>query len=181
MPSYFRASFGMHVLHTSAVAIPKYVFHVIGGFQVGQNLGEDLDMWLRIALRFPIAYSNYPLAVYHQDAVNRTDAVTVYVEKLPYLKRAELALKSRVVPDHLRNDLIEYVAKRKIGYAKLFITSGKPEEGRRVLAKVMSNGSATEKRFWMLLSYIPSIIFDLLRLAKWRFFAFMQRLKRHPL
>ncbi len=92
VPSYFRASLGSHLLSSSSVAIPKRIFQEIGVFHVNKKLGEDLDMWLRIALKYQIAFSNIEQAVYHQDAENRTDGLPVIVEQLPYLKSAEKAL-----------------------------------------------------------------------------------------
>jgi len=46
--------------------IKRDVFDQIDLFQVGLTSGEDLDMWLRIAYRWPgIGFVNRPLAVYN--------------------------------------------------------------------------------------------------------------------
>jgi len=39
------------------VAIPKKVLLEVGGFPPGEILAADLDTWLNIALRYPIAWS----------------------------------------------------------------------------------------------------------------------------
>ena len=179
LPSYFRSSFGMHVLHTSAVAIPKAVFDTVGGFKIGEKLGEDLDMWLRIALRFPIAYSNVQQSVYHQEAGNRTDGLPVSVDKLPYLIRAEEMLRSGCVPDHLRDDLIDYVASRKIGYAKRFIKLGQSANARLLLAEIKSKRFAQKKQLWLLLSFIPKIFFELLRSLKWHVYSVSKSMQKY--
>lgn len=50
----------------SAVAVPKKVLEEIGGFPVGEFILEDLDTWLRIALRYPIAWSNQVLSTLYE-------------------------------------------------------------------------------------------------------------------
>lgn len=52
---------------SSSVAIPHQVFHDLGGFKSGILLGEDFDLWIRIALKYPVALINRPLANYFQD------------------------------------------------------------------------------------------------------------------
>lgn len=175
--SYFRASLGMHVLHTSAVVITRRVFEAVGGFSHGEKLGEDLDMWLRIALQFPIAYSNIQMTVYHQEAGNRTDGLPVAVDKLPYLVRAEMALGSGKVSPSLRDDLMDYVATRKIGYAKRFIKLGQSVKGRNLLKGIKNKRFTLKKHLWLILSYMPTFIFNGLRIFKWQLFSISQLLK----
>ena len=175
LPSYFRASFDLHILHPSAVAIPKCVFQKIGGFLVGEKLGEDLDILLKIALRFPIAYKNVERAVYHKEALNRTDDLPVIVEQLPYFRSAEQALRSGTVPQHLKKDLMEYVASRKIGYAKRFILRGNPREARKILRDIRTSQFRDRKRFWLAASHVPSFFFEGLRRGKARFYSLSHR------
>ena len=52
---------------SSTVAIPREVFLAFGGFRSGILLGEDFDLWIRIALKHRVALVNRPLANYFQD------------------------------------------------------------------------------------------------------------------
>lgn len=52
---------------SSSVAIPREVFQESGGFRTGIALGEDFDLWIRIALKHGVALVNRPLAYYFQD------------------------------------------------------------------------------------------------------------------
>jgi len=52
---------------SSSVAIPKSVFEEVGGFRTHLSLGEDFDLWIRLALKYPVALINKPLANYFQD------------------------------------------------------------------------------------------------------------------
>ena len=54
-------------LWTGAVCIPRMVFEEMGGFPKGIKLGEDFLLWIRIVLRYKVAFLNRPLAFYNQD------------------------------------------------------------------------------------------------------------------
>lgn len=54
-------------LWTGAVSVPRNVFEEMRGFKSNLSLGEDFDLWIRIALRYPVVVNNTPLAYYNQD------------------------------------------------------------------------------------------------------------------
>lgn len=54
-------------LWTGAVCMPREVFNEFGGFPEGIKLGEDFMLWIRIALKYKVAFLNKPLAYYNQD------------------------------------------------------------------------------------------------------------------
>ncbi len=54
-------------LWTGAVCIPRPVFDEMKGFPKGVKLGEDFLLWIRIALKYKVAFLNKPLAFYNQD------------------------------------------------------------------------------------------------------------------
>ena len=60
-------------LWTGAVCIPRAVFDEMQGFPKGIKLGEDFLLWIKIALKYKVAFLNRPLAYYNQDVevVNR--------------------------------------------------------------------------------------------------------------
>jgi len=60
-------------LWTGAVCMPRKVFDEMGGFPQGIKLGEDFLLWIRIAMKYKVAFLNKPLAYYNQDvdAANR--------------------------------------------------------------------------------------------------------------
>lgn len=60
-------------LWTGAVCMPRSVFDEMGGFPQGIKLGEDFLLWIRVALKYQVAFLNKPLAFYNQDVegVNR--------------------------------------------------------------------------------------------------------------
>ena len=54
-------------LWTGAVCVPRAVFDAVGGFNPQLKMGEDFDLWIRIAIKHKVAFLNKPLAFYNQD------------------------------------------------------------------------------------------------------------------
>lgn len=52
---------------TGAAVIKKSVYESENGFNPTLKLGEDFDLWLRVAMKYPVALLNKPLAYYNQD------------------------------------------------------------------------------------------------------------------
>lgn len=63
-------------LTSISVVIPKSVFEGEHGFKSNLKLGEDFDLWVRIATKYPVAFVNKPLAYYNQDVVLAGRAVS---------------------------------------------------------------------------------------------------------
>ena len=124
--NYFDLALGFPVW-SSAVVIPKRVLDEVGGFPEGEHLGEDLDLWLRIALRYPIAWSSACLAVYHQDAENRVCTTKRWTGEPAISVTAQRAIQSGMVPPDLINDLREYVAYFQLDAARDCLVQGEKD------------------------------------------------------
>jgi len=57
-------------LWTGATILPKAIFDTESGFKTKLQLGEDFDLWVRIALKYPVVFLNKPLSNYNQDVDN---------------------------------------------------------------------------------------------------------------
>jgi glycosyltransferase involved in cell wall biosynthesis len=64
-------------LWTGATIIKKSVFEELHGFNPQLKLGEDFDLWARVAVKYPVAFLNKPLAYYNQDVDVNARAVGV--------------------------------------------------------------------------------------------------------
>ena len=58
-----------------SVCVPRNVFNEMGGFKRQLKLGEDFDLWIRIALKYKVAFLNLPLFNYNQDSAPQWRAV----------------------------------------------------------------------------------------------------------
>lgn len=61
----------MFLFYTCVVVIDKRIFAEIDMFDERISCGEDVDLWWRIILHYPVAYENKCLVYYRQDAENR--------------------------------------------------------------------------------------------------------------
>jgi glycosyltransferase involved in cell wall biosynthesis len=55
-------------LWTGAVCMPRSVYNEMNGFKPNLRLGEDFDLWIRVALKYPVFFLNRQLSNYNQDA-----------------------------------------------------------------------------------------------------------------
>ena len=62
-------------LWTGTVIIKQSVFNEFNGFKSYIKLGEDFDLWIRVALKYPVAFLNKQLAYYNQDVDLKNRAV----------------------------------------------------------------------------------------------------------
>jgi glycosyltransferase involved in cell wall biosynthesis len=120
---------------TSSVTVPKKIFLEIGGFQTGFWWGEDVDMWGRIALKYPIAYSSQVCAVYYQNVVNSASQKKKPVEIHPFVKTGKEALKFGGVPHEFVTDLEEYIKHIEMYTAKHNIEAGDKNLAFELLAR----------------------------------------------
>ena len=87
LKSYFeervQAGIQNYFLMTSAVAVHKSLFQRIGGYHTHFVVGEDLDLYERLAIHSKIAYSPAISAIYHNELPNNTRHL---VRSLPFIK-----------------------------------------------------------------------------------------------
>ena len=57
-------------LWTGAVAVPRWSFEEMGGFRPHLKVGEDFDLWIKIVLKYKVAFLDEPLSYYFQDSDN---------------------------------------------------------------------------------------------------------------
>lgn len=65
--NYFKgAATGSNPLCTISTCVPREILLEMGGFPEGVSLHEDLYLWAKIALKYPIAFCPVPLATYYK-------------------------------------------------------------------------------------------------------------------
>lgn len=112
------------IFYTSSVTVPKKIFLELGGFQTGFWWGEDIDMWGRIALKYPFAYSSQVCAVYYQNVVNSAAYRRKPVKGHPLLNTGKEALKLDNVSPEIVKDFEEYLKFVEMCTAKHNVEAG---------------------------------------------------------
>lgn len=134
-------------IHSSAVAIWKKTFDNVGLFSIGEKVGEDIDLWCRIALHYPIAYSKHPSAIWYFDV----NGVRDFDEPMPFVRRFFNQLKNEQYWNfrEKRNDVKKYVAFLQISYAKKLIVQGiKLDLARQMLNSCVNINQISLRWFW---------------------------------
>ena len=166
LSNYFRTVYGDHAVWTSAVAIPRRVFDICSFFPEGEPRRGDLDMWCRVALRYPIAFSTHVGAVYHQEADNRVRNGGPILAEPRIVRTLEDALARGDFPDGVtRSDLLEYKNIQLITRAQSILRHGYRREARGLLQKASTTRvHRGALRRWVLLSRLPA---PLAKLVLW--------------
>lgn len=156
-------------LWTGAVCVPRHIFNEMGGFKPQLKLGEDFDLWIRIALKYKVAFLNKPLSNYNQD-VDTANRGIGHLHKpenhmlwnLDYLANEEQTNPDyKYLIDRLRtNSLLPYFISKeyhnaatqeldKIDWTRLPITYKKPYQKPiwflRLKQKILKFGSNTKQ------------------------------------
>jgi glycosyltransferase involved in cell wall biosynthesis len=164
IPNYFKsAALGDAPMNSSSVGIPKKVFNEFGGFPEGAWWGEDTDLFGKIALKYPIAFSWEIGAIYHWDAKNRVCGKPSLTPE-PFVAFARNALKNNRVSDFFSTDLEEYVARKEIYRAASHLYIGNNLEARNILRNTQTRVFKTRKNLLLLLSILP-VFFNRLALG----------------
>ena len=157
LPSYFRsAALGEPPVSASSVAIPRGVLEEMGGFAEGHWWGEDVDLWGRIAFRYPIAFTWRIGAVYHTDVVCRACTRVQPVPENPFVASARHAIERGLIPPGMLDDVLEYVAAKQLQTAARNIQAGRPDLARANLAWCPTRMYLRQKIAYSLMALIPA-------------------------
>jgi hypothetical protein len=152
----------------SATAVPRKVFFDAGFFPEGVRLGGDLDMWLRIALGHPMAFSTVVGASYFRNAESRICDTEYAAEGLCLAQTAAKAVEEKRLSARDSSLLKEYVNMKTIESAGRCIVIGDLRKARRMLWKCNTRLFWVKKVFFMIASFCPQWLVLLLRSIKKR-------------
>jgi len=168
IPSYFKSILGPAPVWTSATVVRSEIFNEVGMFQEGEPLGEDIDMWARIALRYPVAFSNKVCATYYlHHSSSNVNADSFFLKKnRPIIKTLNDAILNEEIPDpKIRRHVTEYIALRSIQDARIcLVRTGDKKKTRILLARCPDASFKTNlmKTKTSLLAYLPTFIIQAL-------------------
>ena len=148
---YFESSIINSIAWTSAVMIPKSTLESVGVFdpEITLGAGEDTDLWIRIALDYPVAFSTKVSAIHQLHSDNRISNSNTNIRQFINLDRYNTQAETN--PSLKRYlDLIRYSI--AIQYKLV---------GNTQKANVLINGlakSSLNKKQRVLISQSPSVL-----------------------
>lgn len=151
--SYFSdfTEAGHPIIITSASAVRKSAFLAVGGYSETLRVGEDHDLFGKLALQYPVAYSPIICSRYNLASENNTDTVD-YVLEVPleeYLIEHNLCKEAEE-----KTGLPEYLDHWRIRTGGRNIYSGFRKEGRDQIQKVSTKQSLLLKYGFLIASYL---------------------------
>jgi len=160
IPNLFKIMQDGSPFFPSSVAIPKNVYQELKGFPEGITQGADRMMWVRLGVKYPIAFSPSYQVVYHCEAINRVSSA--FEPKPATANLIDRMLKDQEIPSVLLEDIKDYSAVLKIQKARLMVLEGHAKLARDLLKSVKQNRKYNYKflwwYFWSLVPY-PFITF----------------------
>lgn len=102
--NFFESSLVNCIAWTSAVMIPKKILEEFKGFDevITLGAGEDTDLWIRIALKYPVAFSNSVTAFHNLHADNRLSNANTNLRKFIDLNKYEdIAIQNKSLKKYL--------------------------------------------------------------------------------
>jgi glycosyltransferase involved in cell wall biosynthesis len=161
IPNYFKSgTLGEYPVWTSVVGIPKKIFIEMGGFPEDSWYGEDADLFGKIALKYPIAFSWYIGAIYHWGAVNRTCNRQIPLEPEPFVKTALQSIENGTVPGDLLYDVKEYIARKEIDRAARNLFVGRTVEAIQILKTHKTNYHWHKRLILLVMAAMPYSLFQ---------------------
>jgi len=145
-----------HPMCASSVAIPKNILEITGGFPAQAPYRNDLDMFLRIALLFPIAWNREILAIWYQNAVNRHFNIVRAKSEPAISCTVRQARKSKRLSSEMKQDLLEYGARFQLNAARDALVLGQRDSALQLLSYARGTKLfAREWWRWRLLAALP--------------------------
>lgn len=114
VPDFFKSSMKYRLVCSSTVAIKRVVFDEIGNFK-NYNAGEDNEMWLRIAIHYPVAFNNQVGVYYCMNTANKISELDTKKKHFPLLNEfLDLEKKSTTLKKYLDLLRSEFALKKKL-------------------------------------------------------------------
>ncbi|VUD46924.1 Putative glycosyltransferase EpsH [Thalassocella blandensis] len=132
---YFAiASRGDLPFFTSSVCVERALLLEVGGFPVGEPMGEDQDVFAKVSFKSTIAYSPKVLSRYRLDADNSACSNNILREECPFSKRLHSAVVQNEVPKHMQRNVLAYTATHLLHIAKILLSVNEFKDAQKILS-----------------------------------------------
>lgn len=162
VPDYFESVlYGEQVVINTANCIPKRVLEEVEGYDEGMRTTEDQDLWIRIALKHPVAFHHDVSAVYNLDVENaKTQRVPKH--EIEYANKLQQWISDGRIPEKHLSACKRIVAANLIGVASMNILAGDKRTARKFLNDPRTNLLPRKKKYWKIVSLLPHFLIDML-------------------
>ncbi len=153
--NFYRIALQGSPVCSSAVMVDKAALLAAGGFPLGVRLGEDLDTWIRLLFRGPIAFDPQPGACYHADGDDRALVRHAPPARYVFFDTGEAWRRAHPEAVQAGADMEEFHNFFRISHAHHQIKWGDKAAGRAVLQACRTEAFAAERRRLLRMSRLP--------------------------
>jgi glycosyltransferase involved in cell wall biosynthesis len=166
IPDYFKTSLPYPIATSSSIVIPKRVFEKTGYFKPTISSGQDVDMWIRIASKYPVAISNKVTASYlHyiEDSLSKT----------PILDKKLNDFKDYKKEEESNPNLKKYLDTYRLEYALQYKIAGNDKKSKELFKDILKeNIPFKTKVIYSLPRYILIFLLNIKKLLRKKGFNF---------
>jgi glycosyltransferase involved in cell wall biosynthesis len=167
IPNLFKMMQVSNPFMPSSTVMPKKVYQDLGGFPVGVERGSDVMMWIRLGVRYPIAYSPSRQVIWHRDVEDRACVIIPSPKEETCARLIEDMLRNQEVPAGLIQDVKDYSAFIQISKAAELVKSGDMKLARSTLNTVRTNRKHPRLwLWWYFWSFMPHPLISFVRKMK---------------
>jgi glycosyltransferase involved in cell wall biosynthesis len=153
MPDYFRAAaLGEPPFCTSSAAVPLDLLIGAGGFSPGKRMGEDVDLWARLALKYPVAFDPEPGARYRHDARDRACDTFRREDRHPFIDtylRWSANGGAKAGKEHYQRRSVRlYVDRLRVENGRQYALSGEYDLARAITADMGTGAFLLKRILW---------------------------------
>jgi len=148
-----------------SVTIPKSTYDRVGLFNPSLRIGEDTEMWGRIALCLPIAYSSTEGAKYHWISNNKMTDIRTPIDHHPFYKYIISLPEQEEIINNTKG-LQLYLEMEELNMAYINLIAGNKQYVKENLKFVQSKYFILRKLLFEMLLYLPSSIVKNMPLIK---------------
>lgn len=129
-----RTSYGL--ANTNSMCVRKRVLDEDGiRFEPGAVIGEDTDVWYRLALRHPAAVVKEETTVYHRERSTATRNAS-HVHDWVFARREQAIMADRTIEPQVKASVIALLDRYKLADCRRYMAEGDRAKARRLLRQV---------------------------------------------
>jgi len=137
---FFRNSFIDCLAWTSSVCMKKDFFKSLNGFNALITHTEDIDLWIRAALKSPLVFSNKITARHNLNASNRSS-------KKQLQERKYMDFDKFIGEENKNSSLKKYIDLNRYSLAIIFKPYGEIDTFKKLISKVEVNNLNKKQQF----------------------------------
>lgn len=164
-----EAATGQVWVFTSAAMVHRERCLSVGGFEAGENRGEDIDLWIRMGFQFPVAISSYIGSFYRRVDNSLTFSSSVLEPDIAMRRISAILGSDADIDIGKRRALKELYNRIAIANATDCLVKGQKGAAQKFLSLASDTDTSRSRwRLLWLLSVMPSyMVVRLLHMRNW--------------